>query len=430
MSRKSALRVEGEVAPGFESVRELYVRNMETLAERNTQLCVYHRGEKVVDLWASAIGDDAFTPDSLVNVFSSGKSMESIAMASLHDRGLLDYGKRIADYWPEFAQNGKQDLTVADLMRHEGGLAAFDSSLAPEWLLAANIKKNQVGAVIEPHPARFPRRDDTRREYHALTRGWIANEVFRRVDPAGRTIGEYLREEVSEPLGADAYIGLREEELPRVSPVVLLGLLFTFLQSLVPRFLGRRIEQNFFQLLGRVLRIVRGSRGSTIRSAPPPFEGMKGLGDAFNAREVRMGETPSANTHSTARGLARIAAMIAGGGSLDGVRCLSPEAVDALHAGPVEADMLIMPSSFSQGGVNAFLPTDAHSSDLERGLNAGREGYVGWMGFGGSVFQWHRELEIGFGYVPTSLFAIDLFNERAKSYQREVARCVEKRAAS
>jgi len=430
MSPSLNLRIEGSVAPGFESVRDLYERNMNTYRERNTQLCVYHRGEQVVDLWATAIGDDAFTPDTLVNVFSSGKSMEAIALASLHGKGLLDYEKKIADYWPEFAQNGKQDLTVADLMRHEGGMAGFDTPIDPESLLTKNIKKNQIGSVIETHPVRFPKRDDTRREYHAITRGWIANEVFRRIDPAGRTIGEYLREEVSEPLETDAYIGLREPELPRVSPVIILGFLWTFLQSLVPRFLGRKIEPNFFRLVGRLIRILNGARGGTSAKAAPPFKGFKGIGfDAFNSREVRMGETPSANTHSTARGLAKIAAMIAGGGSLSGTRCLPGESVDALHADTIPADMLIMPTSFSQGGVNEFTPTTASSKDLDRGLNEGRAGFFGWMGFGGSVFQWHRELEIGFGYVPTSLFALDLFNERGKGYQCEVVRCVEKLSA-
>ena len=142
---KTPVRIEGQVAPGFESVRDLYARNMRKLKERNTQLCVYHRGEKVVDLWGTQIGDTDFTPDTLVNIFSSGKSMESIALASLHGRGLLDYDKRIADYWPEFGQHGKEDLTVADLMRHEGGLASFDQSVEPEALLPENIKKNEVG---------------------------------------------------------------------------------------------------------------------------------------------------------------------------------------------------------------------------------------------------------------------------------------------
>ena len=100
--------IEGTVAPGFESVKQLYEHNMRSLAERNTQLCVYVGEERVVDLWASAVDDATFSPDSLVNVFSSGKSLEAILLAMLVDRGLLDYDATIAHYWPEFGAKGKQ----------------------------------------------------------------------------------------------------------------------------------------------------------------------------------------------------------------------------------------------------------------------------------------------------------------------------------
>ena len=182
--------INGTVAPGFESVRQLYEHNMGTMAEENTQLCIYHRGEKVVDLWASATPDSHFTADSLVNVFSSGKSLEAIAMASLVGKGLLRYDAKIADYWPEFAANGKSEITVADLMRHEAGLANFSSALPLDDLLTENIKQNKVGRFIEEHAQKFGSGDGAKREYHAVTRGWIANEVFRRLDPAGRSCGE------------------------------------------------------------------------------------------------------------------------------------------------------------------------------------------------------------------------------------------------
>ena len=115
--------------------------------------------------------------------------MEAIALSSLVGKGYLDYREKICTYWPEFAANGKAELTVADLMSHEVGLAAFNTPLAPEYLHVESIKKKSVGSVIEGHPPTFPTPPASRREYHAITRGWIANEVFRRVDPAGRTIG-------------------------------------------------------------------------------------------------------------------------------------------------------------------------------------------------------------------------------------------------
>ena len=134
-SHSKKCEIHGTVAPGFESVRQLYEHNMNTMAEENTQLCVYYKGERVVDLWASVKNDNQFSADSIINAFSSGKSLESIAIASLVSKGLLNYTAKITDYWPEFGANGKGELTVADLMRHEAGLANFDTSMALEDLL-------------------------------------------------------------------------------------------------------------------------------------------------------------------------------------------------------------------------------------------------------------------------------------------------------
>lgn len=412
------MKIEGAVAPGFESVRSLYEHNMRTLAEKDTQLCVYHRGEKVVDLWASADGSGGFSPDTLVNVFSSGKSLEAIAMASLVGKGLLRYDAKITEYWPEFGGNGKGDLTVADLMRHEAGLAALDVSLDADDLLTENIKRNRVGRVLEGHAQKF-RRDGSRREYHAITRGWIANEIFRRADPAGRTIGEFLREDVSGKLGADAVIGATDADLSRRSLVSIPGFLFWLRESLRPKILRRRIERNLFQLLGLLLRLLPGFRKGTTRGAPSPFEQMRGLA-FFNDPAFAKGETPSANANCSARGLAKIAAMMSQKGRWNGTEVLPREAWQALHDAPVDADMGIGSTLFTQGGVALFAKPSWNGGVLDAALNVGREGFYGWMGFGGSIFQWHPELEIGFGYVPTSLNVLDLVNERGKVYQAEV----------
>jgi CubicO group peptidase (beta-lactamase class C family) len=423
--RGRQFRIEGTVAPGFESVKQLYERELQIMAEENTQLCVYYQGERVVDLWASATNDPGFSADSIVNIFSSGKSFEAIAIASLVTKGLLDYKAKIADYWPEFSTNGKGDLTVAELMRHEAGMAAFNTSLDPEDLLTENIKQNKVGRVIEGHGLRYRKGNGSRREYHAITRGWILNEVFRRVDPGGRTIGEYLREEISGPLEVDAIIGVREDELDRISKVSPLGFGFQFLQSLKPKWLGRKIKHSFLQILGRILRILPSLRHATTRGTPAPYKGMKGIG-FFDDRVVSMGETPSAAAKCSARGLAKIAAMMSAGGKWAEREYLSEAAWTAMHDEPVIADMGFSKTNFTQGGVNLFIETGSNSTGLERAFNLGREGFYGWMGLGGSLFQWHPRHEIGFGFVPTSLHVLDILNERGKVYQAEVLRCVEK----
>jgi CubicO group peptidase (beta-lactamase class C family) len=396
---------------------------MRTMAEEHTQLCVYYRGERVVDLWAAPADDAGFSPDSLVNVFSSGKSLESIAMAVLVGRGLLDYAAPVASYWPEFAAHEKGELTVADVLRHEGGMAAFRTSLDPDDLMPVSLKQNKVGAVIESHSLRFPTGGRGKREYHAITRGWILNEVFRRIDPAGRTIGEFYDQEIRRPLDADVIIGVKEPELGRIVKVKLLGFLFLFLESLKPRVLGRKIKHHFFQIVGRILRVLPGLRHATTRGAPPPYKGMKGI-DFFNERSVAMGETPSAGAKCSARGLAKLAAVMAARGRFAEREVVSEAAWKAMHDEPVEAFMGFAPTAFTQGGVNRFREVGPNATTLERAFNTGREGFYGWMGLGGSIFQWHPGHEIGFAFVPTALHVLDILNERGKVYQAEVVRCV------
>ena len=418
------MQCNGTVAPGFEPVRQLYEQQMRTMAEENTQLCVYYRGEKVVDLWASAAADGRFSADSLVNVFSSGKSLEAIAMAALVSKGLLSYDALITEYWPEFGANGKAGLTVADLMRHEAGLANFDTSLDMEDLFTENIKANAVGRVIERHAPSYRDQSSGKREYHALTRGWIANELFRRVDPRGRTIGEFLREDISRPLDADVMIGVREQDMGRIAKVSPLGFGFQFLQSLKPKFLGRRIVHNIFQLIGRLARMIPSVLKARKSAAPPPLVGF-GVMDFFNEPGFARGETPSANATCSARGLAKVGAMVAAGGSWEGREYLSEQAWSALHARPLKAEMWgVITTRFTQGGVDSFIPCGPASSRLERDFTDGREGFYGWMGFGGSIFQWHPQLQISFAFVPTSLHVLDLLNERGKRYQAEVLRCI------
>lgn len=415
-------RVDGTVAPGFESVKSLFEHNMKTQAEENAQLCVYVGEERVVDLWATAPGDSGFSPDSLVNVFSSGKNFEAIAIAWLVSKGLLNYSARITDYWPEFGAKGKGELTVAELMRHEAGLAAFDVSLETKDLLTENIKLNRIGSVIENHSQKFRDGGQSKREYHALTRGWIVNEVFRRVDPKRRTIGEFLREDIRGPFEADVIIGVRKEELNRIKPISPLGIGFHLRESLKPRFLGRRVKDNIFQLSGKLFKLIPALRNGTTAGTPAPFVGMKNI-EAFNDEAIVMGETPSGNAHCSARGLAQIAALMANGGNWAGIEFLTGTAWKAMHDDPVQSDMGLH-TTFTQGGVAQFHENTPQSSKLDRALNQGREGFYGWMGLGGSIFQWHPKEKIGFGFVPTSLHVLDIVNERGKVYQTEVLECL------
>ncbi|NKB99578.1 MAG: serine hydrolase [Pseudomonadales bacterium] len=395
---------------------------MSTLKERNTQLCVYVDELCVVDLWAKETADTDFDGDSLVNVFSSGKSLEAILLAVLCDRGLLNYDAKIAVYWPEFGACNKGDTSVADLMRHEAGLAAFDISLPIDALLPEQLRDNSIAPIIEQQNQRFRKGTDSRREYHAITRGWIANELFRRVEPAGRTMGQFLRAEISQPLDLDVFIGLRDEELSRVSHVTPLGIGYQAVQSIIPKAFGRKIELNVFQIIARLTRFAFSMKDRSNKQAPTPFKDTKLL-SRFDTPELCKGESPSAGAKCSARGLAKLAAVMANRGSFQDHQVLSETAHATLHANPTTNDMGLMRTTFSQGGVALFSESSS-SSAMDTALNNGREGYVGWFGLGGSIFQWHLEHRIGFAYVPTSLNVLDIVNERGKAYQDEVLRCV------
>ena len=296
--------IKGTVAPGFESVKQMFAENFSKGREENAQLCVYVGEEKVVDLWGSTT-DKSYTADTLTTIFSSSKSLTAIALAAMYDKGLIKYDAKIAEYWPEFAQNGKEDVTIADLMRHEAGLAYLTDSLTVEDTLTKNIKQNSIGSVIEKQKLQYPAKG--KRQYHAMTRGWIANEVFRRVHPNGDTIGEYLRKDIRSKLGADVFVGVDDSIAENYAPVKELPFSFVLGQSLIPKCFGRKVDGNIFEIMSFMKKAVGASKKT--EGQKPAFSDFKGvameksLGNFFNIKEVRNGETPSCNGLCSARGM-------------------------------------------------------------------------------------------------------------------------------
>jgi CubicO group peptidase (beta-lactamase class C family) len=133
----------------------------------------------------------------------------------LRDQGLINYEDKISKHWPEFAKHGKENIRIEDLLRHDAKLQILKKPIDVEWTLPENIKKNKIGEIIEDtKQANLPRNFE--RCYHAVTKDWITNEIFRRVEPQGRTMGEYYREEMKDLMGADIYFNLTEDELSRV----------------------------------------------------------------------------------------------------------------------------------------------------------------------------------------------------------------------
>ena len=305
---KNQVLVQGTVAPGFEPVRQLFKENFLKGFEKSAQLCVYVGEEKVVDIWGSVEYCSEFGPDTLVNVFSSSKSLTSIALAKLIDTGAISYDKKIEAIWPEFATNGKVGGKISDLMRHELGIPTLDRALEHDDVLRENIKQNKIGKIIEEQIFKDP--PGTAREYHFFTRGWIANEIFRRCEETGRTIGEYLRAEITEKLGADVYIGLTDEELENVADLTIISPIFVALQGLLPR-QHRGVDSEIIiktlQTVIAPLFLLFKKLTSEEEAPSDPVHGIPllrfdKLSAFFNSKECRKGEIPSANAHCSARG--------------------------------------------------------------------------------------------------------------------------------
>ncbi len=202
---QARVQVQGTVAPGFEAVREEFQRNFAERGELGAACAVYHRGEKVVDLWGGTrnkVTGEPWEEDTLVLVFSSTKGMASMGVAVAHSRGLFDYDERVATYWPEFAQAGKANVTVRQLLSHQAGVCAIDEPLDLEKL---SDPDKVAAALAKQKPAWEP---GTRHGYHGISLGWYESELVRRVDPKHRTIGKYFQDEVAQPLELEFYIGL------------------------------------------------------------------------------------------------------------------------------------------------------------------------------------------------------------------------------
>ena len=221
--------IEGHVSRGFEPVRDAFEENFARRAELGGACCAFYRGEKVVDLWGGVRNKATGEPwerDTMVVVHSATKGLAAMTLAIAHSRHWLDYEERVATYWPEFAQHGKEKITVRQLLAHQAGLFAFDEPVDRRVL----ANPDQLAAVMARHrPAWEP---GTRQAYHGLTLGFYEGELLRRVDPRHRTLGQFFQDEIATPLGEDFYIRLPETipnaRLATLSPPGMIKMLIGF----------------------------------------------------------------------------------------------------------------------------------------------------------------------------------------------------------
>lgn len=200
--------VEGQVSSGFERVRDAFAANFARRHELGGACCVYVDGEKVVDLWGGVRNkktDEPWERETMVVVHSATKGLAAMTLAIAHSRGWLDYDERVCAYWPEFAQQRKERITVRQLLAHQAGLFAIDEPVSRDDV--ADLDRLAV-ILARQKPAWEP---GTRQAYHGLTLGFYEGELMRRVDPRHRTLGRFFQDEIALPLGEDFYIGLPVE---------------------------------------------------------------------------------------------------------------------------------------------------------------------------------------------------------------------------
>ena len=205
MSARPEIR--GSVGAGFEAVHRAFEENFLRRNELGAAFCLFHRGSKVVDLWGgirNAATGEPWQKDTMVLVFSATKGLAAMAMALAHSRGWLDFEERVCTYWPEFAQGGKDKITVRQLLAHQAGLFAFPG-MADRNLIS---DPGRLAAVLaKQEPAWAP---GERQGYHALSLGYYQSELLRRIDPKHRSLGQFFQDEIASPLGLDVYIRLPE----------------------------------------------------------------------------------------------------------------------------------------------------------------------------------------------------------------------------
>jgi len=303
------IAVEGHVRPGFEAVREAFAENFASRHELGGACCVYYRGEKVVDLWGGIRNKhtgETWDEGTMVLVYSASKGLAAMPLAIAHSRGWLDYDQRVAHYWPEFAQNGKDRITVRQLLAHQAGLFAFDEPV--DRALVGDADRLAV-VLARQKPAWEP---GTRQAYHAITLGFYESELLRRVDPRHRTLGQFFQDEIAVPLGEDTYLRLPEGipncRLATLEPPRPMEMLLRF-RPLRLMFAGMNRHSNIY----RALVVNPGFAIAHDR-------------DRVYARNL---EVPSGGAVTTARGMAHAYGVFAAGGSALGLR---QETLDVLAA--------------------------------------------------------------------------------------------------
>lgn len=410
----------GFVAPGFEPVRDAFQSLYDLGWDHGSSFSVYLNGRPVIQLTGGAV-----SPESIQMVASATKVVEAACIGLLVDRGLLRWDDLLALHWPELGidqGDEKARISLRQLMMHRAGLPAFDRKLRNTEIFDLDARAAFLSGQVQ-EPGLFRAEEDWRTDaapqaYHAVSRGLYSGELLRRVDPQRRSLGTFFRDEIGAPLGLDFWIGLPESEEPRVVPTRMDAAAFTFAlsgeESADPRLAFQPNEREFLRrLFTEPGSLQQRALNCMLLEGVPPAE----LG---NHRLTRAGELPSSNGVGNAEALARLMALLASGGELDGVRIFrDPGTLRSalLCAERYETDAVMLePVEWTQGGFGRFA------------AEAGPVPFTfGWGGAGGQMARLVPELGLGCGYVTDTLGArFAAHDPRGRLLLAATLRCLER----
>ncbi|HEY9302972.1 MAG TPA: serine hydrolase domain-containing protein [Mycobacterium sp.] len=369
----------GDVDEGYGKVADAFRANFAAGHEVGAAVAVYRDGAKVVDLWGGyrdGITKAPWQHDTMVNMFSTTKGVAALAVAAAVSRGLFGYDDKVADHWPEFAQAGKADVTVRQLLDHQAGLCA----LSPAPTVQDVADPTKLSVILAAQKPAWP--PGTRCGYHAITLGWYESELIRRTDPAGRTLGRFFADEIAGPLALDLHIGLPDSvDRERVAHLHTWSRAESLLHLNVMKPALVAASLNPVGLLARA--------GSLPRGVVP------WAGD-YNRDDVRAIEIPSANGIGSASAVARLYGAAAAGGSALGLTA------SVLH------ELTAFPTPPSRGLRDRVLRVDVvYAAGLSKPAPICRFGSsetaFGTPGFGGSFGFADPDTGVGFAYVMNRL---------------------------
>ncbi len=373
--------VEGQCDEKFASVREIFASNIEQGNDVGASFALTIDGEMVIDIWGGHLDEEKTKPwqeNTIVNVYSTTKTMSFLCALLLADRGQLDFDANVADYWPEFAAAGKGDVKVWHVMDHAAGLSGMDVPVEPadlyDWQKITTLLAEQA-PWWEP---------GTATGYHALTQGYLIGEIVRRI--TGESIGEFFQKNIAGPLNADFFIGVPDSEFGRIG-------------NLIPSGSGR---------------LEAGDDPDSI--AARTFRNPWSPATNSWTDEWRKAEIPAANGHGNARSVARLQAPLACKGSAFGVDLLSKEVAESVMEERISGTDLALgvPIRFGLGfGLNSeVLPISPNANSCY------------WGGWGGSSILVDQDARMSVSFVMNKMFDGLLGDPRSFGLVQAVYKCL------